>query len=155
MAARSLSWGRQDLWSSLWHAGSLVVGMWDPWLGIELGPPALGVQSFSHWTTREVPRLILEHWDWFVLTKMTRKLWDLDKILKNDCPMGKRKLVSRTISRIHIYAPTRYNFSINLLQGGWGCAGWEIRQLENSSDQETNKDCVPTQCNRKPRKGVM
>ena len=115
----------------------------------------MGVQSLSHWTTREVPRLILKHWNWFVLTTMTRKLWDLDKILKNDCPMEKRKLVRRNISRIHIYAPTRYNFSINLLQGGWGCAGWEIRLLENSSDQETNKDCVPIQCNRKPLKGVM
>ena len=31
--------------------------MWDlvPWPGIEPGPPALGEQSLSHWTTREVP----------------------------------------------------------------------------------------------------
>ena len=31
-------------------------GMWYlvPWPGIESGPPALGAQSFSHWTTREV-----------------------------------------------------------------------------------------------------
>ena len=31
--------------------------MWDlvPWPGIEPGPPALGVWSLSHWTTREVP----------------------------------------------------------------------------------------------------
>ena len=30
---------------------------WDlvPWPGIEPGPPALGAQSLSHWTTREVP----------------------------------------------------------------------------------------------------
>ena len=30
--------------------------MWDlvPWPGIKLGPPALGAQSLSHWTTREV-----------------------------------------------------------------------------------------------------
>ena len=27
-----------------------------PWPGIEPGPPALGTQSLSHWTTREVPR---------------------------------------------------------------------------------------------------
>ena len=26
-----------------------------PWPGIEPAPPALGVQSLSHWTTREVP----------------------------------------------------------------------------------------------------
>ena len=32
--------------------------MWDliPWPGIEPGSPALGVQSLSHWTTREVPQ---------------------------------------------------------------------------------------------------
>ena len=31
--------------------------MWDlvPRLGIEPGPPALGAQSLTHWTTREVP----------------------------------------------------------------------------------------------------
>ena len=36
---------------------TLSCGMWDlvPWPGIEPGPPALGVQSLSHWTTREVP----------------------------------------------------------------------------------------------------
>ena len=26
-----------------------------PWPGIEPGPPALGAQSLTHWTTREVP----------------------------------------------------------------------------------------------------
>ena len=35
--------------------------MWDllviPKPGVEPGSPALGVQSFSHWTTREVPVL--------------------------------------------------------------------------------------------------
>ena len=54
--------------SHLWHAGSstLHCGMWDlfscsiwdlaPWSGIKPGRPALGAQSFSHWTTREVPK---------------------------------------------------------------------------------------------------
>ena len=34
--------------------------MWDlvPGPRIEPGPPALGVQSLTHWTTREVPRFI-------------------------------------------------------------------------------------------------
>ena len=34
-------------------------GVWDlvPWLGIEPGPPVLGVESLSRWTTREVPWL--------------------------------------------------------------------------------------------------
>ena len=36
---------------------SLSCGRWDlgPWPGIEPRPPVLGVQSLSHWTTREVP----------------------------------------------------------------------------------------------------
>ena len=38
---------------------TLSCGMWDlvPWPGIEPRPPALGVQSLSYWTTREVPGL--------------------------------------------------------------------------------------------------
>ena len=38
---------------------TLSCGLWDlvPWLGIELGSPALGAQSLNPWTTREVP-----HW---------------------------------------------------------------------------------------------
>ena len=37
----------------------LSCGMQDlvPWPGFEPGPPALGAQSPSHWTTREVPKL--------------------------------------------------------------------------------------------------
>ena len=43
----------------------LSCGMWDlvPWWGIEPRPPALEAQSLSHWTTREVPKLILEGLD--------------------------------------------------------------------------------------------
>ena len=35
----------------------LSCGMWNPvpWPGIEPGAPALGVQSLSHWTTKQVP----------------------------------------------------------------------------------------------------
>ena len=38
---------------------TLSRGEWDlvPLPGIEPRPPALGVQSLSHWTTREVPTL--------------------------------------------------------------------------------------------------
>ena len=34
-------------------------GVWGPvpWLGVELGPPEMGVQSLSHQTTREVPKI--------------------------------------------------------------------------------------------------
>ena len=36
---------------------TLSCGMWDlgPWPGMKPRPPALGVQSLSQWTTREVP----------------------------------------------------------------------------------------------------
>ena len=36
--------------------------MWDlvPWSGVELGPPALGAWSLSHWITREVPVFVFE-----------------------------------------------------------------------------------------------
>ena len=39
-------------------APSHSCGMWDlvPRPGIELGPPALGTQSLSHWTSRKVPK---------------------------------------------------------------------------------------------------
>lgn len=42
----------------------------------------------------------------------------LIKFLKNDYPVEKRELdrcVVRKMSRVCIYAPTRYNFLINLL----------------------------------------
>ena len=63
LAVPGLNCGRKDLPSSLGHAGYLVgarslsCGMWDPvpWPGIEPRPHALGAQSISHWTTREVP----------------------------------------------------------------------------------------------------
>ena len=39
---------------------TLNCSVWDlvPWPEIEPGPPALGAQSLSPWTTREVPNLI-------------------------------------------------------------------------------------------------
>ena len=42
--------------SWLHHVGSFSYGMGElaPWPKVEAGPPALGAQSFSHWTTREV-----------------------------------------------------------------------------------------------------
>ena len=38
-------------------ASGLSCSMWDlvPWPGIKPGPSASGVQSFNHWTTRDVP----------------------------------------------------------------------------------------------------
>ena len=73
--ARDLHCSMQDLFffffscgmctSQLWHADFLVAAcellvaacIWDlvPQPGVEPGPPALGVQSLTHWITREVP----------------------------------------------------------------------------------------------------
>ena len=45
------------------HCGmqTVICGMWDlvPRPGIEPGPHALGAQSLSHWTTREVSCVII------------------------------------------------------------------------------------------------
>ena len=62
-AALGLSCDIQDLWSSLRHNESLVAACklfvpgqnLVPQLGMELRTFALGEQSLSHWTTREVP----------------------------------------------------------------------------------------------------
>ena len=49
------------LWFFSLHYGvqTLSCGMWNLvlWARIELVPPALGAQSLSHWTTKEVPIL--------------------------------------------------------------------------------------------------
>lgn len=39
-----------------WSTWTLSCRMWDvvPWPGIEPRPPALGLQSLSHWTTRKI-----------------------------------------------------------------------------------------------------
>ena len=56
LAALGLSWSTQNLLFSLRHAESFSCSIWElvPWLGIDIRPPALGVWSLSHWTTREV-----------------------------------------------------------------------------------------------------
>ena len=40
--------------------GIFTCGMWNlvSWPGIGPGPPAFGVQSLSHWTTRDVPEFL-------------------------------------------------------------------------------------------------
>ena len=58
LAALGLSCCAQDVWPSLQHVSSLSCGIKDLILGpgVEPGVPALGAQSLTHWTTREVPR---------------------------------------------------------------------------------------------------
>ena len=53
LAVPACSCDMLDIQPLLWHVGSSSPG-------IELGPPALGAQSLSHWTTREVLGYILE-----------------------------------------------------------------------------------------------
>ena len=50
-----------DLQSSLWAHGIFNCVMWNliPWPGIKPRPPPLRTQSVSHWTTREIPRLVI------------------------------------------------------------------------------------------------
>ena len=57
LAPLGLRRSTQGLPSSLQHSGSTSYDMQDlvPWPEIEPGPPALGSQSFSHWTPREDP----------------------------------------------------------------------------------------------------
>ena len=47
-------------------------GMWNlvPWLGIESGPPELGGQSLSYWTSRDVFPIIfrVKGWIWWGMT---------------------------------------------------------------------------------------
>ena len=75
LAALGLSCGNWDLLSLSQFGGSLVVIyeilscklsciLWDlvPWPMMEPGPPALRVQSSSHWTTREVPIILTINW---------------------------------------------------------------------------------------------
>ena len=50
LAVPGPSWGTRDL-----HCGTKTLISWP---GIEPGPPALGAQTLSHWTAREVPAQI-------------------------------------------------------------------------------------------------
>ena len=60
-----LSCGTWALPSSLWHAKSFSCAMWDlaPWPGIEPRPPALGVQSLSHWKHQGSPYPFICWWN--------------------------------------------------------------------------------------------
>ena len=61
LAVPGLSCGTARSSIFLTACGIFCCGMWDlvPWSGIKPGPPALGVQSLSHWTHREVLHLAL------------------------------------------------------------------------------------------------
>ena len=78
LAVLGLSCSTRDLRSFLQHARSFRCSMWDlvPWSGMEPGPPVLGAQSLSHWTTREVS-VVLEFWSWFCYCFLILPLWAL------------------------------------------------------------------------------
>ena len=62
LAAPGLSCITWDL--LLMHVKTLSCSMWDlvPWTGIEPRSPALEAWSLSHWTTREVAKLVASEW---------------------------------------------------------------------------------------------
>ena len=64
------AWGMWDLYGTF-SCGmpTLSCGMWDlvPRAGIELGAPALGAWSLSHWTIREVLRMTFNHYNFLAL----------------------------------------------------------------------------------------
>ena len=62
-------------WFIYLTALGLTCGVWDPvlWPGVKPGPSALGVQSLSHWTTREVHTLAFK--DLIHLHKLTYWLY--------------------------------------------------------------------------------
>ena len=64
LAALDLNCSTGDLFVPA--CGIFSCGRWDlvPWLGFKSGPLALGTQSLSHWTTREV--LLCPCLNWFV-----------------------------------------------------------------------------------------
>ena len=124
-------------------------GMWDivPQSGIELRPPALGVWSVSHWTTREVPGIfklssaeMVKVVDREVIERLEIKLrrkWHPTSVLLPGKSHGRRSLVgcspwgreeSDRTERLH------FHFSLSCIREGNGnlfqCSG-----LENSRDR--------------------
>ena len=78
------------MWDFFFSCGKRILScsMWDlvPWPGIEPRTPALGAQSLSHWTTREVPYRV------FLITK------------RRDMQEGRRKYPGMSaLELIHIY----------------------------------------------------
>ena len=67
-------------------APGLSWGMWDSltWPGIKPGPPALRVQSFCHWTTREVLKSHFQDYSllWLILND-TDQVTKMSKPVKN------------------------------------------------------------------------
>ena len=59
LTAWGFSCGPKNLQPSLWPVGFFSCNMGDlvPWTGVEPGVSVLGVWSFCHWATREVPTI--------------------------------------------------------------------------------------------------
>ena len=55
------------IYLSIWLCQVLVATCEIPWSGIEPGPPALGAQSLSHWTIKEVPLFAFWVHQWYLL----------------------------------------------------------------------------------------
>ena len=124
--------------SQLWHVGSFLFnfGMWTlncslwdlvPWPGIEPRPPALGAQSLSHWTTREVPKsnfwwmgkpcfLLDKYQDFFVCLFLAIRICSSRRetdTISEDLGMSKQKSVLNLYFRTGCVSFTRW------CQDGW------------------------------------
>ena len=117
-------------------AVGLGCGMWDlvPWPGIEPEPPALGVWSLSHWTTREVlPAHLLNespsfswHHSWWPSKHLPKSCSDPPQRKTKFRPCGISSPI--TGSCAHSYFPEP---SLSV-RGRIGCSGnsqWHSRPL--------------------------
>ena len=60
-----------------------------PWPGIKPGPPALGAQSLNHWTTREVPVLLLLSFIFHLFwTQFPHQIYDLQTSSPISCELS-------------------------------------------------------------------
>lgn len=103
LASPGFSWGTRDLPCRM---PSLSCGKWDlvPWAGMEPKPPALGAQSLSYRTTREIP-YSTEYWPVYIVNRFTYRtlqIWKLSVAKKTSCPyllfLGEHLIFSGTIS---------------------------------------------------------
>ena len=84
--------------------------MWDllPCLGIKPRPPALGVWSLSHWTTREVPESSA-----LMMEVLTFRRWLNNWYRRDPCPWASRPLHWTT------HGPLRINLATSYLGPYW------------------------------------
>ena len=102
-----------------WHVGSSFL------TGIELKPPALGVWSLRHWTTKESPKRTLAFTDWNM--KPLELVWQRSDMLWHAC---KKKITladvwrNARVDKLGDYCNTSGERSWGIWQSG-SCQGRE------------------------------